>query len=605
MSSRLRNALQSLFCTTSSSEADTAIMPTARPRPPATVITPTGGLIIGKTQPAVPEQYPRAVDAFYGVPYARVPTRFRAAVPLSPESFSRLDASRPGRGRQPMYGAVVSATAEKTLTLNVFRHSSSRPAGKGVPVVVYVHGGGFNFGEPLERDHVAFVSWSRHEVVVVSVCYRLGVLGFTPGGGSDKGREVNLGLKDQRLALEWVKEHIGLFGGEGEDITFMGVSAGAHSIGHHILDLRRGGPLPFGKAILESGAATARSVLAATHARTRAQVASLEANVADDKTLETLDIEGVLDANMAVWADNAAAVTWPFQPVVEENAAADDAVIPATPLRLWEKFAERAASISQQQQQQRQLAVITGFCSHEGTSFVPGLAATNAEFRAFFATLIPGFSAQDLDELELLYPDPVTDATSPYRNDEVACRGKGAQYTRLHEAYAHYAYICPILHTAHELSSIAATLPNQGGGCGGIKVYVYEYAALSGRSPAAGHGDQASVVAHDMVQLHGRPGLTRVAEAMHARWTAFVAGDKGLDEEEGECSWPVFETPFGEEGAQGEGRILVFGRGNRERVPGGGKEEGVAVVERTITEREKRQCEFWWPRMGLSQGDGV
>ncbi|OAA76084.1 Carboxylesterase, type B [Akanthomyces lecanii RCEF 1005] len=565
-------------------------MPTAatRPCPSPTVTTATGGRILGKTQPAVPEQYPRAVDAFYGVPYARVPLRFRAAVPLSPESLSRFDASTPGRGRQPMYGAVVSSAAEKTLTLNIFRHSST-PGGKRVPVVVYVHGGGFNFGEPLERDHVAFVSWSGREIVVVSVCYRLGVLGFTPGGG--KGRELNLGLKDQRLALEWVKEHIGIFGGDGEDITFMGVSAGAHSIGHHILDPR--GPLLFGKAILESGAATARSVLAATHPRTRAQLASLEANGTDRKTLETLDVEGVLDANMAVWADNAAAVTWPFQPVIEENPSSD-AVIPATPLQLWEQFAERMASAPQHQQQQP-LAVITGFCSHEGTSFVPGLAATNAEFRAFFATLIPGFSAQDLDRLELLYPDPVADPASPYRNDAAACRGKGAQYTRLHEAYAHYAYICPVLHTAHKLSAIAAAaaLPSRAL----IRVYVYEYAALSGRCPAAGHGDQASVVAHDAVQLHGLPGLAGVAEAMHARWTAFVAGALGED------SWPAFETPFG--GGNGEGRMLVFGRGNGERVPGGWREEGVAVTERTVTESEKRQCEFWWARMGLSQGHGV
>ncbi len=245
------------------------------------------------------------------------------------------------------------------------------------------------------------------------------------------------------------------------------------------------------------------------------------------------------------------------------------------------------------------VAVITGFCSHEGTTFVPGRAATNADFRAFFAALIPGFSPPDLDALEALYPDPVTDPASPYHNP-ASCRGKGAQYTRLHEAYAHYAYICPVLHTAHMLSSSSSSssLPQP------ANVYVYEYAAVAGRAPpAAGHGDQASAVAHDAVQLHGRPGLARVAGAMHARWTAFAASPDGTL---AEALWPAFQTPFG--GRGGEGRILVFGRGNAERVPGGGggtgKDEGTAVMERTLTESEMRQCEFWWARMGMSQGMG-
>lgn len=574
----------------------------AKPPPAPVVVTASGGLIIGKTH-GVTSWHPRAVDAFYGLPYARVPARFQPAVPVSPSSFTRFDASKAGKGKQPMYTPSASKVAEKTLTLNIFRPSpaagevSEAEGGKkkGLPVVVYIHGGGFNFGEPLERDHVAFVSWAAEtagrDVMVVSICYRLGVLGFLAGGGDD-GTSLNLGLKDQRLALAWVQEHIAAFGGDGDDIRPLGISAGAHSIGHHILD--PGGardqqqPPLFRKAILESGAATARAVLAATHPRVQAQMASLQthAQVSHSSGLATLDIASLLRANLAVWGENDAAVTWPFQPVVEDTSSSSEALIPDTPLRLWEQFAETFSS-------EENLAVITGFCTHEGTLFVPGRASTNADFRAFFAQLIPGFSAADLDLLEALYPDPVTDPSSPYRNTEEATRcGKGAQFTRLHEAYAHYAYICPVLYTAHMLSTMGRAAKKR------VKVYVYEFAARAGALNASEHSSQAGVVAHDMVHLHGRPGLARVATAMHGRWTAFAASPDGSLPEE---TWPEFDTPFGKDG---EGRMLVFGAGNEERVPGGSGREGVAVGERRVTEREKRQCGFWWERMALSEGRG-
>lgn len=124
--------------------------------------------------------------------------------------------------------------AERELTLHIIRPSCrKKPL---LPVVMYIHGGAFNFGEPLERDLGAFVSHAQEDVVVVAVSYRLGVLGFLAGGDDDEedeaeaDGELNLGLRDQRVAAEWVKTWIGEFGGDGEDITLMGVSAGAHSV---------------------------------------------------------------------------------------------------------------------------------------------------------------------------------------------------------------------------------------------------------------------------------------------------------------------------------------------------------------------------------------
>lgn len=308
-----------------------------------------------------------------------------------------------------------------------------------------------------------------------------------------------------------------------------------------------------------------------------------------------MPIGPLLEAAIMVWADNQAAVTWPFQPVVDTTSS--DSMIPNTPLQLWDDFTQSISSSGSSSSYKKHISIITGFCSHEGTAFVPNQASTNAEFRSFFATLIPSFTPSDLDALETLYPDPVTHPDSPYRN-EPRHRGRyGAQFRRLHEAYAHYAYICPILHTAHMLSSAASASEDTK-----VHVYVYEYAALGAAFAAASHGEQAPVVAHDMEFLRGRPGLIATAREMNRRWTAFAAEEGGVL---GEDVWPEFVTPFdGGDGtaAGGERKLLVFGEGNDEEVDDGEGNPGVPVRERTLTEGERERCRFWWARMGLSEG---
>lgn len=88
---------------------------------------------------------------------------------------------------------------------------------------MYLHGGGFNFGSPADADSRGWVGRSERDFIVVAVAYRLGALGFGPGEG-------NLGLRDQRVAREWVDKYIEYFGGDREDVVMLGVSAGGHSV---------------------------------------------------------------------------------------------------------------------------------------------------------------------------------------------------------------------------------------------------------------------------------------------------------------------------------------------------------------------------------------
>jgi hypothetical protein len=74
------------------------------------------------------------------------------------------------------------------------------------------------------------VAWSPEPLIGVSFNYRLGALGFLPSKLTAKEGSLNLGLKDQSLLLEWVQENISAFGGDPDDVTVMGCSAGAHSV---------------------------------------------------------------------------------------------------------------------------------------------------------------------------------------------------------------------------------------------------------------------------------------------------------------------------------------------------------------------------------------
>jgi carboxylesterase type B len=118
---------------------------------------------------------------------------------------------------------------EDCLNLNVFL-PKRRDASKKLPVLVYIHGGAFNFGHAKGTEISSLVAWSVEPIIGVSFNYRIGALGFLPSKVTAREGLLNLGLKDQSLLLEWVQENIGAFDGNKDNVTVMGSSAGAHSV---------------------------------------------------------------------------------------------------------------------------------------------------------------------------------------------------------------------------------------------------------------------------------------------------------------------------------------------------------------------------------------
>ena len=192
---------------------------------------------------------------FLGVPYARA-GRFEYARPVD-RWDGVLDAKSPGlacpqnRGwhehledptrrfykREFREGSIFTY-GEDCLNLNIFTPKEK----KNCPVVLFFHGGGFDSGINSE-DPFDGAGLAARGIVTVFINYRLGPLGWLTHEKIEEryGRDGNFGLDDQLTAIRWVKAHIASFGGDGENITLLGQSAGAISIQYHCLNRANAG----------------------------------------------------------------------------------------------------------------------------------------------------------------------------------------------------------------------------------------------------------------------------------------------------------------------------------------------------------------------------
>ncbi|KAI5117711.1 hypothetical protein M0805_003200 [Coniferiporia weirii] len=186
------------------------------------------------------------VTSFLGIRYASPPTgqlRFQApAPPLIIEGIQLADTQPPECPQAPMGIASTSpfqlykraTDIEDCLFLNVFVQGEVSPD-LGLPVVVWIHGGGYVFGGAAQYDGGDLIKDANGGVVVVEIQYRLGLFGFLPGSKMKKHGALNAGLLDQEFALKWVQQHISNFGGDPKKVTIWGESAGAGSVLQHIV----------------------------------------------------------------------------------------------------------------------------------------------------------------------------------------------------------------------------------------------------------------------------------------------------------------------------------------------------------------------------------
>ncbi|MFD4149188.1 carboxylesterase/lipase family protein, partial [Streptomyces goshikiensis] len=440
---------------------------------------------------------------FYDIPYATPPTgraRFQAPRPHTPWPGVR-DATEPGptapQAKRDAFGLLnmspffgpgwIKGVDYLTVTVR-----APEDAGPNLPVLVFVHGGGFTGGStraPL-YDGRAF---ARNGVVLVTVNYRLGIPGFLHLPGAPDNR----GLLDVIAALRWVRQNIGAFGGDPGNVTLCGQSAGAIIVGAVLAAAPATGL--FRRAIVQSGsmegAFTPEQAARTTHAAARAlgirPRLDAFAAVSDEQFVGIMPELAGLDLTTATHFDPLGGIT-PFSVVADRRPA-------------------HALSAG------HGVDLLVGGNAEEGNLYLAPLglmtASTPADVNATAARthhapagLVTAYRAR--------HPQ-ATDGELRSAILGAALFGNGTR--RLADAHAH-----------------AAT--------SGARTYAYEFAwrsnALHGQLGAA-HTMELPFVFHttDLPQLHGPHALlgtgsppADLARRMHAAWTSFArSGDPGWD----------------------------------------------------------------------------
>lgn len=432
------------------------------------------------------------VSSFLGIPYAAAPfgdDRFRLPQPVEPWDEPR-DATRPGATapQAPYTGAVgdllstVSVPGNEILNVNVW--APAEPSVGPFPVMVWIHGGSFVHGSNA-LDAYDGTAFARDGVVLVSVNYRLGSEGFSVLDDVP----LNLGIADQLAALTWVQDEIARFGGDPDNVTVFGESAGGASVA--TLLTHPDAPAVMRRAIIQSGP---------LEAQTRERAGRISKLMAKDLGVPTtragfrrVPPEGLVAAQERVMAGG--------NPL---NGGAGFAVATAAPLVPDSPFdallAGRAAGIP----------VLIGSTTEEYRLwFVPtGLLPTIKRVHLLAARLKLGISAATVRTFRRNRPKAPTGEVLGAMATDVLLR---VPLNRVADARAG----------------------------AGADTWVYEFAW---RSPVGENGHGALGAAHAMeigfvfdhldspeaVRMAGPSAPQSLATAMHDAWVAFAkAGDPG------------------------------------------------------------------------------
>ncbi|KAI6946598.1 hypothetical protein KC318_g14987 [Hortaea werneckii] len=352
--------------------------------------------------------YRSGVEAFLSIPYAQDTGgehRFKPPRSYVPTRGTEISATvagptcpqQKGAPFAPLFLQNVTDVSEDCLHLNIERPNGTQPHAK-LPVMVFIHGGSFILGskdEPVSQPPGLILQSVANglPVLVVEINYRLGVFGFAKSTALAEEGSANAGIKDQRLALEWVKAHIESFGGDSDRITIFGQSSGGLAVGLQILAYGAEKPVPFQQAIAESQILEPQLTGNVTDRAMNRLVNAVGCNNTDVHTsttiscLRDLSLEDLLSAQTATHEDGPGAnIGDEWMPIVDGD------IVPDAPSTLIAKG--RFADIT----------TMVGWCEADTAPFTPTTIQTDNDTYTFLQEYAPGMSPDNISKLMSLYP---------------------------------------------------------------------------------------------------------------------------------------------------------------------------------------------------------
>ena len=393
--------------------------------------------------------------------------------------------------------------------LQNYNNNNSTNTNIPVPVGHFIHGGSYVNGNGSQYESAALVNYWDGKGIMVTSNYRLNLFGFLGGvemtiNDAKDGSTGNYGIQDQRMAMTWVKENIGAFGGDSSNVLIFGESAGAGSMSCHLAMKKSWGL--FSKVILESGAFSQWVMQPMSVAQSKYDIVK--------STVGCANLDCLMKMDAQVLFDKTSAITFPESFGYGDYAPVVDGVEIST-----------HPFISVANGDIADVPILHGSNTDEGTMFTPPTITKSASIdgvKKMWESV--GF---DADRLEAIY---ITGKEYPTEES-----GATAAYYAAERSVGDWMFGCPAKYTADTVSKHynAGALKN-------AKTFFYHFEHITNGKSFVAHASELIYVFHMDYLMNGVQKDEKMADVMSTYWGNFLLSNDPNVENVGMSLFPKF-----------------------------------------------------------------